>query len=259
MATRTVRRSPPYPTASTSRWPTAPTGCDSPDPTRDPNEGAGSTREWARPLRRPWPTNGSALRTGTRSSMRTPETPRIGVSPDRRTWSWSSCRTRRAPCDRFGTAASFFVWSSLTRGGRVTAWDRAPDAAWLPMPCGESCASCRDGDHDSRGPTVYLQLSAARPRRSRRLGLGQRARLGQSRVAPTTPLRPHDEEPSWPRSVRSTTCVIPPRVDPELGSAAESQQPRPSGMSHGSLPHRRQMSIPRSSTSTPYFDSWISP
>ena len=42
------------------------------------------------------------------------------------------------PCDAFGDSATFYVWSSLTEAGEVTAWDHAPDAAWLPMRCG-SC------------------------------------------------------------------------------------------------------------------------
>jgi hypothetical protein len=39
-----------------------------------------------------------------------------------------------APCDRFGSSASFYAWSAVRDDGQVTAWDFAPDAAWLRMP-----------------------------------------------------------------------------------------------------------------------------
>ena len=48
-------------------------------------------------------------------------------------------RQPRAPCDRFGPSATFYLWASLTKAGEVTAWDYAPDEAWLPMPCGGRC------------------------------------------------------------------------------------------------------------------------
>jgi hypothetical protein len=37
------------------------------------------------------------------------------------------------PCDPFSQSASFYTWSSVTDDGRVTAWDYAPDTAWLAM------------------------------------------------------------------------------------------------------------------------------
>lgn len=37
------------------------------------------------------------------------------------------------PCDPFGDSSTFYAWSSVTESGQVTAWDYAPDAAWLPM------------------------------------------------------------------------------------------------------------------------------
>lgn len=38
-----------------------------------------------------------------------------------------------AACDRIGASANFYAWSSLSEQGRVTAWDYAPDTAWLAM------------------------------------------------------------------------------------------------------------------------------
>ena len=38
------------------------------------------------------------------------------------------------PCDPFDTSANFYAWAAVTDGGQVTAWDFAPDAAWLEMP-----------------------------------------------------------------------------------------------------------------------------
>jgi hypothetical protein len=39
-----------------------------------------------------------------------------------------------APCDRFQASAGFYAWSAVRDEGQVTAWDFAPDAAWLRMP-----------------------------------------------------------------------------------------------------------------------------
>jgi len=36
-----------------------------------------------------------------------------------------------APCDLSPGPVRFYAWASLTESGRVTAWDYAPDAAWL--------------------------------------------------------------------------------------------------------------------------------
>jgi len=38
-----------------------------------------------------------------------------------------------APCDPFGESSTFYAWSSVTEAGQVTAWDYAPDSAWLPI------------------------------------------------------------------------------------------------------------------------------
>ena len=38
------------------------------------------------------------------------------------------------PCDPLFVPASYYAYASITEGGRVTAWDYAPDAAWLEMP-----------------------------------------------------------------------------------------------------------------------------
>lgn len=46
---------------------------------------------------------------------------------------------RPATCDRFGPASTFYAYSSLSEDGKVTAWDFAPDAAWLPMACSGAC------------------------------------------------------------------------------------------------------------------------
>jgi hypothetical protein len=40
---------------------------------------------------------------------------------------------RSRPCDPIGGAARFYAWASVSDEGRVTAWDLAPDAAWLEM------------------------------------------------------------------------------------------------------------------------------
>jgi len=46
---------------------------------------------------------------------------------------------RMHPCAKVGPASRFFAYSSLTENGEVSAWDYAPDAAWLPMHCGKPC------------------------------------------------------------------------------------------------------------------------
>jgi hypothetical protein len=38
-----------------------------------------------------------------------------------------------APCDPFTRSASFYAWSSVRDDGQVTAWDFAPNSAWLAM------------------------------------------------------------------------------------------------------------------------------
>ena len=38
-----------------------------------------------------------------------------------------------APCAAFGDSATYYAYSSVTENGRVTAWDYAPDTAWLSM------------------------------------------------------------------------------------------------------------------------------
>ena len=38
-----------------------------------------------------------------------------------------------AACDPIGASANFYAWSSLSEQGQVTAWDYAPDTAWLAM------------------------------------------------------------------------------------------------------------------------------
>jgi len=40
----------------------------------------------------------------------------------------------RFPCPPFRRSATFYAWALLTQDGRPTAWDFAPDAAWLQMP-----------------------------------------------------------------------------------------------------------------------------
>ena len=40
----------------------------------------------------------------------------------------------RLPCDPLYVPASYYAYASLTEAGQVTAWDYAPDAAWLEMP-----------------------------------------------------------------------------------------------------------------------------
>ena len=39
-----------------------------------------------------------------------------------------------APCDPFTGSVRLYAWASLTESGRVTAWDYAPNAAWLYVP-----------------------------------------------------------------------------------------------------------------------------
>jgi hypothetical protein len=39
-----------------------------------------------------------------------------------------------APCEHPSMSVRFYAWASLTESGRVTAWDYAPDAAWLAAP-----------------------------------------------------------------------------------------------------------------------------
>jgi hypothetical protein len=35
------------------------------------------------------------------------------------------------PCSALGTGVRFYAWSSFTEGGRVIAWDYAPDVGWI--------------------------------------------------------------------------------------------------------------------------------
>jgi hypothetical protein len=42
-------------------------------------------------------------------------------------------------CLRFTPSSTFYAYSSLTEEGEVTAWDFAPDRAWLPMDCSQAC------------------------------------------------------------------------------------------------------------------------
>ena len=50
---------------------------------------------------------------------------------------------RPGPCDPFEPTATFYAYASLTEGGEVTAWDFAPDRAWLPMECSKACREAR--------------------------------------------------------------------------------------------------------------------
>ena len=59
-----------------------------------------------------------------RTAERVCRTLPVGSSP--------SCGTRSAPCGRFGPAATFYLWASLTKDGQVTAWDYAPDEGVAP-------------------------------------------------------------------------------------------------------------------------------
>ena len=106
----------------------------------------GGGRDDPIPIYRVWVTN---LRTGaTDESVGPPygglvEFGHPGDRGGRRKMGFGFLGPRPAQCDPFEPTATFYAYATLTEGGEVTAWDFAPDRAWLPMECSKACREVR--------------------------------------------------------------------------------------------------------------------
>ena len=106
------------------------------------NDARQSNKKDPIPIYRVWVTN---LRNGATDEQVGPpygvpvEFGHPGDRGGRRAMGFGFLDDRPAQCDPFGPTATFYAYATLTEGGEVTAWDYAPDRAWLSMKCRKAC------------------------------------------------------------------------------------------------------------------------